>query len=166
VDDADLYTATVPVLRHYLARLDAIVAWAGPGDLDRRLAEGMFPAGAQFATAQGFALRAVFPPMGQAVPDLPPGADATALVARSVAVGAHLAALGPADFAGAAGRAVRHRAGMAEVVQPGVDYALRYALPNFFFHLTMGYAALRASGVDLGKADFDGIHVYPPGFRF
>jgi hypothetical protein len=166
VDDADLYTATVPVLRHYLTRLDAIVARAGPGDLDRRLAEGMFPAGQQFATAQGFALRTVFPVIGCAVPDLPHGPDAAALAARSVAVQGHLAALGPADFAEAAVREVRHRAGMAEVVQTGADYALHYSLPNFFFHLTMGYAALRAAGADLGKADFDGIHAYPPGFRF
>jgi hypothetical protein len=30
----------------------------------------------------------------------------------------------------------------------------------------MGYAALRAVGVPLGKEDFDGIHSYPAGFRF
>jgi hypothetical protein len=28
----------------------------------------------------------------------------------------------------------------------------------------MGYAALRAAGLPLGKADFDGFHHYPPGF--
>ena len=30
----------------------------------------------------------------------------------------------------------------------------------------MGYAALRAAGVPLGKADFDGLHSYPPDFHF
>lgn len=33
---------------------------------------------------------------------------------------------------------------------------LTHLLPNFFFHLTTGYAILRAKGVPLGKADFLG----------
>ena len=41
-----------------------------------------------------------------------------------------------------------------------------YGLPNFLFHITMGYAALRGAGVALGKADFDALHSYPEGFRF
>jgi uncharacterized protein len=50
--------------------------------------------------------------------------------------------------------------------QTGADFLYLYGLPNFFFHLTMGYAALRAAGADLGKADFDGFHAYAAGFRF
>ena len=30
----------------------------------------------------------------------------------------------------------------------------------------MGYASLRAAGVDVGKAGFDGLHRYAPGFSF
>ena len=37
---------------------------------------------------------------------------------------------------------------------PGGDYLTRFALPNFFFHVTTAYAILRASGVALGKPDF------------
>ncbi len=47
-----------------------------------------------------------------------------------------------------------------------MEFLHLYGLPNFFFHLTMGYAALRAAGVRLGKADFDGFHSYPDDFRF
>ena len=36
----------------------------------------------------------------------------------------------------------------------------QYALPNFFFHVTTAYAILRHLGVELGKADYDGFHVY------
>jgi hypothetical protein len=36
----------------------------------------------------------------------------------------------------------------------------QYALPNFFFHLSMVYALLRQQGLPLSKADFDGWHVY------
>ncbi|MEN9543657.1 MAG: hypothetical protein RLZZ598_490 [Pseudomonadota bacterium] len=38
----------------------------------------------------------------------------------------------------------------------GESYLKHFALPNFFFHLTMAYAILRHNGVELGKADFLG----------
>jgi hypothetical protein len=36
----------------------------------------------------------------------------------------------------------------------GADYVSRWALPNFYFHLTLSYALLRQQGVPLGKRDF------------
>ena len=36
------------------------------------------------------------------------------------------------------------------------DYALRFALPNFFFHVTTAYDILRHRGVPLGKMDYIG----------
>lgn len=38
----------------------------------------------------------------------------------------------------------------------GRSYALHFALPNVYFHLTTAYALLRQAGVDVGKADFLG----------
>ncbi len=38
----------------------------------------------------------------------------------------------------------------------GINYLTNFALPNFFFHVTMVYALLRKNGVDLGKRDFLG----------
>lgn len=38
----------------------------------------------------------------------------------------------------------------------GEAYLRRFALPNFFFHVTTTYALLRHAGVDLGKMDFLG----------
>ena len=43
----------------------------------------------------------------------------------------------------------------------GSDYVTRFALPNFFFHVTSAYAILRAAGVSLGKPDFL-QHLGPP----
>jgi hypothetical protein len=43
----------------------------------------------------------------------------------------------------------------------GRDYLARFALPNFFFHVTTAYAILRNQGVPLGKADFL-RHIGPP----
>jgi hypothetical protein len=36
------------------------------------------------------------------------------------------------------------------------DALIGRSVPNFFFHMTMTYALLRAGGVDVGKADFLG----------
>lgn len=36
------------------------------------------------------------------------------------------------------------------------DYVTQYALPNFFFHVTIAYALLRAMGADIGKKDYVG----------
>jgi hypothetical protein len=34
------------------------------------------------------------------------------------------------------------------------QYARDWALPQFYFHVMIAYAILRAEGVDLGKADY------------
>ncbi|WP_149587908.1 DUF1993 family protein [Tabrizicola flagellatus] len=155
-----MYQASVPVFRHYLSRVSDIVAVAGPDALDAQIADS-FPARQQFATAAGFALRIACPLAGREVPDLPQGLGPRLAVARAL-----LGAMTPAEFEGAETRVIRHRAGFAELEQTGSDFLFLYGLPNFFFHLTMGYAALRAAGVPLGKADFDGFHSYPSDFRF
>ncbi|MBS3980085.1 MAG: DUF1993 family protein [Rhodobacteraceae bacterium] len=155
-----MYQASVPVFRHYLARVAAMAEKAGPEALDTRIADA-FPAGQQFATAAGFALRIACPLAGREVPDLPQALGPRLAVARAM-----LGAMTPADFDGAETRIIRHQAGFAVLEQTGAEFLHLYGLPNFFFHLTMGYAALRAAGLPLGKADFDGFHSYPADFRF
>lgn len=155
-----MYQASVPVFRHYLARVAAMAEKAGPEALDARIADA-FPAGQQFATAAGFALRIACPLAGREVPDLPQALGPRLAVARAM-----LGAMTPADFEGAATRVIRHHAGFAVLEQTGTEFLHLYGMPNFFFHLTMGYAALRSAGVPLGKADFDGFHIYPEDFRF
>lgn len=36
----------------------------------------------------------------------------------------------------------------------GSDFLLRFALPNFFFHVVTAYGVLRSQGVPLGKMDY------------
>lgn len=155
-----LFAASVPIFRHYLGRVEAMVEAAGEAVLDARIADA-FPARQQFATAAGFALRVACPLAGREVPGLPAALAPRLAVARAV-----LGAMRPEEFAGAEVRVIRHRAGEAELEQDAATFLHLYGMPNFLFHLTMGYAALRAAGVALGKADFDGQHVYPAGFRF
>ena len=38
----------------------------------------------------------------------------------------------------------------------GLDFLTKFALPNFYFHITMAYAILRAIGVAVGKMDYLG----------
>ena len=155
-----LYAASVPVFRHYLGRVQGIVEIAGPDVLRAQIGDA-FAAGRQFATAAGFALRVACPLAGREVPDMP-----QALGPRLAVVRATLGAMRPDEFLGAETLVIRHQAGFSELEQSASDFLHLYGAPNFFFHLTMGYAALRAAGVPLGKADFDGFHSYPAEFRF
>lgn len=151
-----LYQASVPVFRHYLGQAARMIEKADRAALASRIADS-FPASQQFATAAGFALRVACPLAGRDVPDLP-----AALTPRLAVARATLGGMRPEEFLGAEERRIRHRAGEAELEQSAPDFLYLYGLPNFFFHLTMGYAALRVAGVPLGKADFDGFHLYPP----
>lgn len=59
------------------------------------------------------------------------------------------------DFAGAKDRRVSMPRWEGKTMS-ATEYLVEYALPNFYFHLTMTYALLRHNGVDLGKRDFIG----------
>lgn len=155
-----LYTASVPVFRHYLARVQAMVEVAGAANLAARVADA-FPAAQQFSTAAGFALRIACPLAGREVPEMP-----RALAPRLAVARATLGAMRHDEFAGAEARRIHHKAGFADLDQSAEDFLYLYGLPNFFFHITMGYAALRGVGIALGKGDFDGLHLYPEGFGF
>lgn len=157
--DPPLYTASVPVFRHYLGRVSDVAERAGDLLASAQIADA-FPAGQQFALAAGFALRVACPLAGRDVPGLPQALGPRLAVARAI-----LGAMRPAEFAGAETRVIRHRAGEAEIEQDSASFLHMYGMPNFLFHLTMGYAALRAAGMPLSKADFDGIHGYPPDDR-
>ena len=50
----------------------------------------------------------------------------------------------------------RSRAALGELNFDGQGYVTSFALPNLFFHASMAYAILRASGVPIGKADWLG----------
>ncbi len=155
-----MYIATVPVFRHYLGQMSAMVEKAGRGALEARIADS-FTASQHFATAAGLTLRIACPLAGRAIPDLP-----AALAPRLAVARATLGAMKPAEFDGAADRIIIHRAGFADLEQTGTQFLHFFGLPNFYSHLTMGYAALRSVGVPLGKSDFDGLHSYPADFHF
>lgn len=172
-----LHAASVAVFSRYLHQLDGMLAKAAQHAASRpdgeaallaaRLAPDMFPLRQQISTAIGFTLRACAPLAGRDVPQMPPSdADFAALRARAAFALDWLAALPEDAIEAGAERLVTTVAGQATHTLNGADFLLQYALPNFFFHLGMVYAILRAQGVAMGKPDFDGFHAYAPGFRF
>lgn len=157
-----MFAASVPVVLQALGRAEAMLDKATPDMLDARLHPDMFDCADQFRTVASFALRATFPLTGRAMPVLKDEAPAAMLASARATV----LTLTEEDFVGAAHRRVQHRAGFADLDQSAQDYLQHFALPNLWFHLAMAFAILRQQGATIGKADFDGMHVYPAGFTF
>lgn len=60
------------------------------------------------------------------------------------------------QFEGAQTRTIHIKNPRSEHTFPGLIFLRHWALPNFFFHVTMTYALLREAGVELGKSDYLG----------
>jgi uncharacterized protein len=63
----------------------------------------------------------------------------------------------PADaFLAVADRTIEMKMGSGTVCLTASQYLTRFALPNFYFHITTAYDILRHNGVALGKRDYIG----------
>jgi uncharacterized protein len=62
----------------------------------------------------------------------------------------------PAQFEGAASRAIELKTPVGAFQFTGETFLLRWAIPNFYFHCTTAYNLLRHGGVPVGKFDFLG----------
>lgn len=155
---------------HYLSRLKDLLHRIDVVDATiagKRLHPDMFPLLQQARTAVGFTLRASCPLAGRDIVSFTLGECTLPNVLSEIdATVDYLSSLREADFSDIDTRRIRTVAGFAELEMSGGDYYLMYAVPNFFFHYSMVYAIARQAGVPVGKADFDGYHVYPPGFSF
>ena len=67
-----------------------------------------------------------------------------------------LATIEPAAIDGSASREIKVPLRDRTLEYAGLPFLQKWALPNFYFHLTTVYDILRHNGVDLGKADFLG----------
>lgn len=157
----DFGPTALRTIHHYLLQIEKLidVVEASP-DGDRlwytKLAPDMLDTGFNLAVATGFAGRALCLPAGIAVPDIPTHFTCESLKAHHQQIRALISPISLDDLA----TPVRHRAGDAEVEQEVGDYILRFALPNMIFHMSIAYAGLRHAGLEIGKADFDGLHIY------
>lgn len=57
-------------------------------------------------------------------------------------------------FEGGETRRVELRFPGVELDFEGAGYLTSFALPNFYFHISMAYAVLRNAGIELGKRDY------------
>ena len=68
----------------------------------------------------------------------------------------YLSSFAPSDFDGAENKSIELKLGPEPMHFTGASYLSKFALPNFFFHLTTAYNILRDNGVVIGKRDFLG----------
>lgn len=162
-----MYQASIPVLVRGLENLSAILHKAAAHAetrkiapqvfLDARLAPDMFPLVRQVQiasdTAKGCAARLA----GLEVPSY---ADTEAsFVELQERIARTLAFLGSitAEQVDSSGeRPIVLKAHDREMNFTGQTFLLGFALPNFFFHLTIAYGILRHNGVEIGKQDYLG----------
>lgn len=162
------YTLTVPVFRRHLGNLRAMLqkaeaqcAKSGLNEaelLTAQLAPDMFPFVRQVQMTAGMAVYVTANLSGRpslALPDTETSLGELELRIDRVdgwlaqVPGREIDARAPQRYAlpSLAGKTVS---------LPRDRFVTEFALPNFFFHLSMSYALLRAGGVPLGKSDYIG----------
>ncbi|KAJ56192.1 hypothetical protein ACMU_10595 [Actibacterium mucosum KCTC 23349] len=163
-----MQAAAISAFGHYLDRIARLLDRIADADnpqtlLTARPAPGRFCAAEQLGIATGFAARGLCAVAGRETPDIGLPANLPELRAALATVRHAIGGISPADLSN---RPVTHSAGQGTLTQPADEFLLHYALPNMLFHLSLAYAALASAGMTLGKADFDGLHTYAPGFSF
>ena len=162
-----LYDVSIPLFTLSLNNLSAILDKAdshgGAKKVDpkvipqARLIVDMLPLSAQIQiacdTAKGAAARLA----GVAIPKHEDTeATLAELKARVAKTLDFIKTIKPEQLRGAETREVVLQFPQSTLKFNGLNYLTNFALPNFFFHVTMAYALLRKNGVDLGKRDFLG----------
>ena len=151
----------MPVMVRALKNLDHLLVKAADSGIDEteltktRLIEDMLPLTRQVQIASDTA-RFTAVRVGQAAPMAMADEETTIAqlrerVAKTIA---YLESAAPAGFEDRETAEVILTLPNGEMKFTGLSYVTDFALPNFFFHLTMAYALLRMKGVAIGKADF------------
>jgi hypothetical protein len=162
-----MYQASVPVFARQLNNLalilDKAAAYADARKFDpailvnARLYPDMLPLAKQVQIASDHAkgaaarLAGIEPPKYEDTE-----ASIPELVGRIRKTIAFLETLGAGQIDGSDERPVSVTVRSNTLNFTGADYLTRYALPNFYFHVTTAYAILRHAGVEIGKKDFLG----------
>ena len=157
---AGVYTR---MLANYSQWLDKAAAYATEKKFDSvvlvnaRLAPDMLPFAKQVQIACDFAKGASARLAGVEVPKREDNEAALEeLKARIAWTRDFIGSIPRERFDGAEDREIVHETRGFTIKLPGLAYLEHYSMPNFYFHVTTGYAILRHNGVPLGKADFVG----------
>lgn len=162
-----MYAASVPTLIRGLGNLSGLLgkglASAEAREIDpavliaARLAPDMHPLSRQVQIASDSAKGAAARLAGAEVPSFPDTettfAQLQARVSRTID---YLQTLKAEQFEGAEARTITLPSPGGEMKFSGQDFLFGFALPNFFFHVTIAHAILRHNGVPIGKMDYLG----------
>ena len=161
-----MHSASVPVFQR---QLGAVLIWLDKAEahaaarkfdtanyLQMRLAPDMLPLVSQIRIASDAAKGCVARLAGQEPPKFEDNeASFAELRERVQKTLAYMASVPAAAFEGSDGRNITIPMRNRDPLQfTGEVFLRHWALPNFFFHVTMAYALLRHAGVELGKGDF------------
>jgi hypothetical protein len=162
-----MYQVSMPVFTHAFGALAKVLAKGEANITERkidptvilsgRLAPDMLPLTKQVQIASDTAKFAAARLTGKDAPSFEDNEQTFAeLQARIVKTTDYLATFGAADLDGSEERTIVRKTGGREISFTGIEYLQRFALPNFFFHVTTAYDILRHNGVPLSKTDFLG----------
>ena len=161
-----MHSASVPVFQR---QLGAVLAWLDKAEahaaarkfdttnyLQLRLAPDMLPFVSQIRIASDAAKSGVARLAGADAPKFEDNeATFAELRARVQKTLDYVASVPAASIDGSEARAITVPMRNRDALQfSGEAYLKHWALPNFFFHISMAYALLRHAGVELGKGDF------------
>jgi hypothetical protein len=162
-----LHAASAPQLVNNLKALSGFLAKAEENAkarnfdvavlLQARLAPDMLPLARQVQMTSDHAKFTLARLGGVDAPSFPDTESTVAELQERIAKTiAFVESVPAANVDGAVDREIAFKAGPMELKFKGGEYLSRWALPNFYFHMTTAYAILRANGVPLGKIDFLG----------
>ena len=161
-----MHSASVPVFQR---QLGAVLNWLDKAEahatarkfdsanyLALRLAPDMLPLVSQIRIASDAAKGCVARLAGQEPPKFEDNEASFAdLRERLQKTLSYVESVPAAAFEASDGRSITIPMRNREPLQfTGEVFLRHWALPNFFFHISMAYALLRHAGVDLGKGDF------------
>ena len=165
-----LYTATVPVLKQMLLALSDVLkkgeeqAQQRKFDpvslLQSRLFPDMLPLVRQVQVACDFAKSVPLRIAGLEVAAYEDNEQSFAELQQRISKTLGLIeAISAAQLDASAVKEVVLRPGTSREKNLSVDdYALKYGMPQFFFHVTTAYNLLRHNGIEIGKKDFMGSY--------
>jgi uncharacterized protein len=163
----DLYAFSVPVFLRGLATLDRVLGKAEAHVTERKiepsalLTDRLFPDMLTLTRQVQIATDTAKRSIGRLAAIEPPSFEDTEssfsdLIGRVQRTASFIHGVPSTAFAGADERSIELKAAGSVVTLSGLDYLVRFALPNFYFHVTTTYDICRHNGVAIGKADFLG----------
>jgi hypothetical protein len=163
-----MYQASVPAFLKMLNNLSIIIDKAEAFAAERkiapevllnwRLTPDMFPFTRQVQIAADFAKGTTARLAGREVPSYADEEKSfPELKARIAKTVKFVEGFAPKDIDGSEDRDITLTVGGQALHFKGEPYLVHFALPNFYFHATTGYAILRRCGLEIGKRDFIGM---------